>query len=126
MLPKITPSPPESGLAAAARSSGAAQAHKEHMHEKSNDATSWRGRGAPPRRTQWLPYAAPVLTLLLCRAASADTATPAAKIDTGDTAWMLTSAAFVLLMTPALAFFYAGMVRQKNALNTLMLSFSAA
>ncbi len=46
--------------------------------------------------------------------------------NTGDTAWMLTSSAFVLLMTPALAFFYAGMVRQKNALNTLMLSFGAA
>lgn len=40
-----------------------------------------------------------------------------------DTAWMLISTAMVLLMTPALAFFYAGMVRSKNALNTLMMSF---
>ncbi|MBV9467689.1 MAG: ammonium transporter [Abitibacteriaceae bacterium] len=58
--------------------------------------------------------------------AHADDAAATPKIDSGDTAWMLTSAAFVLLMTPALGFFYAGMVRQKNALNTLMLSFAAA
>ncbi len=51
---------------------------------------------------------------------------PAAKavIDKGDTAWMLTSSALVLLMTaPGLALFYGGMVRQKNALATLMHSF---
>jgi Amt family ammonium transporter len=40
-----------------------------------------------------------------------------------DTAWMLTSTALVLLMTPALAFFYGGLVRSKNALNTMMMSF---
>src|SRR5215203_5015466 len=40
-----------------------------------------------------------------------------------DTAWMLVSAALVLLMTPALAFFYGGLVRSKNALNTMMMSF---
>src|SRR3972149_7787028 len=40
-----------------------------------------------------------------------------------DTAWMLVSTALVLLMTPALAFFYGGLVRSKNALNTLMMSF---
>ncbi|MDR3536685.1 MAG: ammonium transporter [Acetobacteraceae bacterium] len=46
------------------------------------------------------------------------------KIDTGDTAWMLTSTALVLLMTvPGLALFYAGMVRKKNVLATLMQSF---
>jgi Amt family ammonium transporter len=45
--------------------------------------------------------------------------------DTGDTAWMLISAALVLLMTPALAFFYGGLVRSKNALNTLLMSFGA-
>ena len=46
------------------------------------------------------------------------------KIDKGDTAWMLTSSALVLLMTaPGLALFYGGMVRQKNALATLMQSF---
>ena len=40
-----------------------------------------------------------------------------------DTAWMLTSTALVLLMTPALAFFYGGLFRSKNALNTMMMSF---
>jgi len=45
------------------------------------------------------------------------------KIDTGDTAWMLTSAALVLLMTPGLALFYGGMVRTKNVLGTIMQSF---
>jgi Amt family ammonium transporter len=42
-----------------------------------------------------------------------------------DVAWMLVSTALVLLMTPALGFFYGGMVRSKNALNTLMMSFAA-
>lgn len=45
--------------------------------------------------------------------------------DTGDTAWMLTSAAFVLLMVPGLAFFYGGMVRAKSVLNMIMMSVSA-
>ena len=50
--------------------------------------------------------------------------TPASKIDKGDTAWVLTSSALVLMMTaPGLALFYGGMVRQKNALATLMQSF---
>lgn len=43
--------------------------------------------------------------------------------DTGDTAFMLTSAALVLLMTPGLAFFYGGFVRSRNILNTIMMSF---
>src|SRR5881396_698918 len=42
-----------------------------------------------------------------------------------DTAWLLIATALVLMMTPALGFFYGGMVRAKNALNTLMMSFSA-
>src|ERR1700758_4895406 len=47
------------------------------------------------------------------------------KIDTGDTAWMLTSTALVLMMTiPGLALFYAGMVRKKNILATMMQSFT--
>ncbi len=44
------------------------------------------------------------------------------EINTGDTAWVLVSTALVLLMTPALAFFYGGMVRKKNILSTLTLS----
>ena len=43
-------------------------------------------------------------------------------MDTGDTAWVLTSAALVLLMTPGLAFFYGGMVRAKGVLNMMMMS----
>ncbi len=46
-------------------------------------------------------------------------------LNAADTAWMLVSTALVLLMTPALAFFYGGMVRGKNALNTMMMSVSA-
>jgi Amt family ammonium transporter len=46
-----------------------------------------------------------------------------ATIDTGDTAWILTSSALVLFMTPGLAFFYAGMARSKNVLGTIMHSF---
>ncbi len=42
-----------------------------------------------------------------------------------DIAWMLVSTALVLLMTPALAFFYGGLVRSKNALNTMMMSFTS-
>jgi Amt family ammonium transporter len=56
--------------------------------------------------------------------APATPAPPAPKIDSGDTAWVLVSSALVLLMTaPGLALFYGGMVRQKNALGTLMQSF---
>jgi ammonium transporter, Amt family len=44
-------------------------------------------------------------------------------VNQADTAWMLISTALVLLMTPALAFFYGGLVRSKNALNTMMMSF---
>jgi Amt family ammonium transporter len=44
-------------------------------------------------------------------------------IDSGDTTWILVSSALVLVMTPALAFFYGGMVRKKNILSTLNLSF---
>jgi Amt family ammonium transporter len=46
-------------------------------------------------------------------------------MNAADTAWMLVSTALVLLMTPALGFFYGGLVRSKNALNTLMMSVAA-
>jgi Amt family ammonium transporter len=46
-------------------------------------------------------------------------------MDTGDTAWVLASAALVLLMTPGLALFYGGMVRSKSVLNMMMMSFGA-
>ena len=45
-----------------------------------------------------------------------------ATLSSGDTAWVLISSALVLLMTVGLAFFYGGLVRPKNALNTMMMS----
>ena len=48
-----------------------------------------------------------------------------ARIDTGDTAWMLAATALVLMMTPALGLFYAGLVRSRNTLNTFMMSIAA-
>ena len=52
-------------------------------------------------------------------------AAEAPKLDTGATAWMLSSTALVLLMTiPGLALFYGGMVRKKNVLDTMMQSFA--
>ncbi len=46
-------------------------------------------------------------------------------LNSGDTAWILTASALVLLMTPGLAFFYGGMVRGKSVLNMMMMSFGA-
>ena len=64
-----------------------------------------------------------IFPLLLALPAWAEDAPP--KIDSGDTAWMLTSTALVLMMTiPGLALFYAGMVRKKNVLATMMQSFT--
>src|SRR5215470_1322474 len=67
--------------------------------------------------------AAASLFILTAPARGADTT----KLSAGDTAWVLTSSALVLLMTaPGLALFYAGMVRRKNVLATLMHSFILA
>ncbi|HET8705475.1 MAG TPA: hypothetical protein VFM46_04150, partial [Pseudomonadales bacterium] len=58
-------------------------------------------------------------------AAPAPAAAPAPTLDHGDTAWMITASALVLLMTiPGLALFYGGMVRKKNVLATVMQSFA--
>ena len=68
----------------------------------------------------------PFLALLALFATAAWPANAFAQegtIDTGDTAWLLTSAALVLAMTPALAFFYGGLVRRKNILSVLMQCF---
>jgi Amt family ammonium transporter len=71
---------------------------------------------------------APAAAAPAADAAAAPAAAPAAaapKLDSGDTAWMLTSVALVLMMTiPGLALFYGGMVRKKNVLATLMQSFA--
>jgi Amt family ammonium transporter len=62
----------------------------------------------------------------LALVASLQDAVPAAPaVVAADTAWMLIATALVLLMTPALAFFYGGLVRSKNSLNTMMMSFAA-
>jgi len=63
--------------------------------------------------------------MIAAGAAFAQDAAADPKIDTGDTAWMLTSTAIVLMMTvPGLALFYGGMVRKKNVLATMMQSFA--
>ena len=67
------------------------------------------------------PAALLALAIMSAPALAAD----APKIDTGDTAWMLASSALVMLMTPGLAFFYGGLVRAKNSLNTMMMSYIA-
>src|SRR5438477_2831629 len=82
--------------------------------------------------TTWLTRLAIVgaaVFLVFPLAVYAQTAAPAAapppKIDSGDTAWMLTSTALVLMMTiPGLALFYGGMVRKMNVLATVMQSFA--
>lgn len=63
------------------------------------------------------------LALATLAAFSSPALAATAKIDTGDTAWMLVATALVLLMTPGLAFFYGGLVRSKTVLNTMMMSF---
>ncbi|MCI4626895.1 MAG: ammonium transporter [Candidatus Magnetoovum sp. WYHC-5] len=65
-----------------------------------------------------------VVLIVLCLS-SFSYAAGAEQIDKGDTAWILTSSALVLLMTPALAMFYGGMVRRKNVLATIMHSLVA-
>ena len=62
-----------------------------------------------------------VVALTALPAAAQDAAT----IDSGNTAWILASAALVMFMTPGLAFFYAGLVRSKNVLSTIMHCFVA-
>ena len=75
-------------------------------------------------KSRWAAVAA-VFVGLFClgRTAFAGDATP--EIDTGTTAWMLTSTGLVLLMVPGLAMFYGGLVRTKNVLGTMMHSFAA-
>jgi Amt family ammonium transporter len=60
--------------------------------------------------------------LVLLTSIAAASAEEASEISAGDTAWVLASAALVILMTPAVGLFYAGMVRRKNALSTLTMS----
>ncbi len=66
-----------------------------------------------------------VVLLILFFSGSYDLGEAPESIDTGDTAWMLVASAFVLLMTPGLAFFYGGMVNRKNIISTMLQSFVA-
>src|SRR6202167_2048074 len=81
------------------------------------------------RTTHRVGYCLVFAALLLCWGGAAamaqqPAAPAAAKLDSGDTAWMLTSVALVLMMTiPGLALFYGGMVRKMNVLATVMQSF---
>jgi Amt family ammonium transporter len=79
---------------------------------------------APAAAAPAADAAAPAATPAPEAAAPAPAATPPVKIDSGDTAWLLTSTALVLLMTiPGLALFYGGMVRKKNVIATVAQSF---
>ena len=78
---------------------------------------------APPAASAPAPGGAPPAASTAAPPSAAAPAPPP-KIDSGDTAWVLTSSALVLAMTaPGLALFYGGMVREKNALGTIMQSF---
>jgi Amt family ammonium transporter len=72
-----------------------------------------------------LPYATLSAVLAVFMTPLSAYAQTGAKIDPGDTAFVLLSAALVMLMTPGLAMFYGGMVRRKNVLGTIMHSFVA-
>ena len=75
----------------------------------------WLSRGLGPMALAWVAVLAGTGTALA----------EEAKLDSGDTAWMLTSTALVLMMTiPGVALFYGGMVRKKNVLATVMQSFA--
>jgi Amt family ammonium transporter len=66
-----------------------------------------------------------ILLVLLSLSAAEGYTELSSSIDAGDTAWMLVSSAFVLLMTPGLSFFYGGMVNKKNIISTMLQSFIA-
>ncbi len=66
-----------------------------------------------------------VFATLMCLVGTVHAADGSPEIDTGTTAWMLTSTTLVLLMVPGLAMFYGGLVRTKNVLGTMMHSFAA-
>jgi len=77
------------------------------------------------RRTGGRIALSTALSVIAIPALAQEAAKATPTIDTGDTAWMLTSTALVLLMTvPGVALFYAGMVRKKNVLATMMQSFA--
>ena len=73
------------------------------------------------RRMRWIGRGAAFAATLGWAMAAAAEGEPQPPLDTGNTAWVLTSSALVLMMTlPGLALFYAGLVRAKNALSLFM------
>ncbi len=111
---------PEATTPAEITPEATAEPSPEATAEPSPEATS------PAAPTPEMVTPAPVAPVPLTPAESTgqDTSAAAAgpSLDTGDTAFMLVSAALVLLMTPGLAFFYGGLVRSRNVLNTMMMS----
>ena len=72
----------------------------------------------------WMPFA--ILTVLAVWALTVSEAPPilaGGPVNVGDTAWLLTATGLVLLMTPGLSYFYAGMVSTKNVISTMLQSF---
>ncbi|MGH8780776.1 ammonium transporter [Paraburkholderia sp.] len=122
-------------LADDASAPAAASAAAADTTASAPDASAAAAASAPAADASAAPAASAAAAPDASAASAAAAAAPAAptapfsvdssKINSGDTAWMLTSTALVLFMTiPGLALFYAGMVRKKNVLATLMQSFA--
>ena len=89
------------------------------------DASFAQAPATPPAAAAPAAAPAPAAPPPACDAAAKPPVLSACKTDSGDTAWMLTSTALVLMMTiPGLGLFYGGMVRKKNVLATVMQSFA--
>ena len=89
------------------------------------DASYAQAPATPPAAAAPAAAPAPAAPPPTCDAAAKPPVLSGCKTDSGDTAWMLTSTALVLMMTiPGLGLFYGGMVRKKNVLATVMQSFA--
>ncbi|MTV48447.1 ammonium transporter [Heliobacillus mobilis] len=98
---------------------------KAAVTETKSDAKATDAKATDTAAKETAPEAA-AATEAAATDAAAETAAPEPpKVDTGDTAFIILSAALVMLMTPGLALFYGGMVRKKNVLSTIMHSFIA-
>ena len=83
-------------------------------------------RTVPANPILWsVPLLALATISLLGAITPIENAASTGEINAGDTAWMLTATALVLLMTPGLSFFYGGMVDKRNVLSTMLQSFIA-
>ena len=77
------------------------------------------------KKLNFIILTAIVIISLICSAEYTFIESTNYSIDSGDTAWMIVASAFVLLMTPGLAFFYGGLVNRKNVISTMLQSFVA-